>query len=489
MALVLILAALISIALFLYLKERRPKNFPPGPNGYPIVGYLPFLGPEGYADIGKIGKKYGDIFSLKMGSYWFVVLNDFDLIKTCLKDEIFTGRPNYLLRMSFYKKGITFNTGANWQAQRRFSMKVLRDFGFGKMSMISSIQDEIRELQAFLRENTEKPIDLSEVLPISILNSLWNILTNEKFSLSDPLPKKIHSVIKYGLSGQDVLGVLYFLPWLAAMIPGKTSGTDKMKEAVGTLHNVLKSSIEEHRQRFVPGSLPRDYIDAYLQQIEECDDPRSSFYDEEGVLNLIDGLTNFCVPGTDSISSSMSFALLYVSTCRNVLKKIHAEIDAVIGRDRLPDPADRANMPYMSAVVLETFRLSSIIPGDVLHSTTAETQVRGYTLPKGTIIMPNLYQVHHDEKYWGDPENFRPERFLNADGTLKKEERVIPFSIGKRVCVAESLAQVQFFLFLTGVFQHFDFLESPDHPLPGFKPKSTFSLSPHPYKLVLRERP
>lgn len=60
------------------------------------------------------------------------------------------------------------------------------------------------------------------------------------------------------------------------------------------------------------------------------------------VLNLIDGLTNFCVPGTDSISSSMSFALLYVSTCRDVLKKIHAEIDAVIGRDRLPDPADRA---------------------------------------------------------------------------------------------------------------------------------------------------
>ncbi|KAG4067785.1 hypothetical protein HA402_010471 [Bradysia odoriphaga] len=183
--------------------------------------------------------------------------------------------------------------------------------------------------------------------------------------------------------------------------------------------------------------------------------PKSNFYDEEGVLNLIDGLTNFCVPGTDSISSSMSFALLYVSTCRNVLKKIHAEFDAVIGRDRLPDPADRANMPHMSDVVNDTFRLSSIIPRDVLHSTIDETKVG----------------VHHDEKYWGDPENFRPERFLNADGTLKKEERVIPCSIGKRVCVAEGLAQVQFFLFLTGVLQRFDFMESPN-----------------PYKLILRER-
>lgn len=85
-----------------------------------------------------------------------------------------------------------------------------------------------------------------------------------------------------GLSGQDVLGILYFLPWLAALIPGRTSGTDKMKAAVGTLHSVLKSTIEDHRQRFVPGSSPRDYIDAYLQQIEECEDPKSSFYDEEG---------------------------------------------------------------------------------------------------------------------------------------------------------------------------------------------------------------
>jgi len=261
-----------------------------------------------------------------------------------------------------------------------------------------------------------------------------------------------------------------------------------MKAAVDTLHSVLKSSIEEHRQRFVPGSSPRDYIDAYLQQIEECEDPRSSFYADEGVLNLIDGLTNFCVPGTDSISSSMSFALLYVTSTPGVLKKVHAEIDSVIGRQRLPDAADRPNMPYMSAVVSETFRLSSIIPGDVLHSTTAATRIGGYDLPKGTIIMPNIYQVHHDEKYWGDPENFRPERFLNPDGTYRKDERVIPFSIGKRVCVAEGLAQVQFFLFLTGIFQHFDFTESPDHPLPGFKPKSTFSLSPYPYKLVLRER-
>lgn len=106
-------------------------------------------------------------------------------------------------------------------------------------------------------------------------NIIWRF-NEKKFSLD-------HWPIHFsGLSGQDVLSVLYFLPWLAALIPGKASGTEKMKLAVGTLHSVLKNSIEEHRQRFVPGTEPRDYIDAYLQQVEECDDPNSSFYKEEG---------------------------------------------------------------------------------------------------------------------------------------------------------------------------------------------------------------
>ena len=142
----------------------------------------------------------------------------------------------------------------------------------------------------------------------------------------------------------------------------------------------------------------------------------------------------------------------------------------------------------MSAVVNEIFRLSSILPGDVLHCTLGATKIEGYTLPQGTIILPNLYQVHHDQKYWGDPENFRPERFLNPDGTFRKDERVIPFSIGKRVCVAENLAQLEFFMFLTGILQNFHLSESPDHPLPGFKPKSTFILSPQPYKLLMKRR-
>lgn len=63
------------------------------------------LGEDSYAKIGKLGKKFGNIFSIKLGSYWYVVLNDFDTVKSALKENVFAGRPNNLLRLSFYTKG------------------------------------------------------------------------------------------------------------------------------------------------------------------------------------------------------------------------------------------------------------------------------------------------------------------------------------------------------------------------------------------------
>lgn len=145
-------------------------------------------------------------------------------------------------------------------------------------------------------------------------------------------------------------------------------------------------------------------------------------------------------------------------------------------------------MPYTEAVMYETYRISSVLPSSVLHSTLTDVNFRGFDLPKDTIILPNLYQVHHDEKYWGDPECFRPARFLNPDGSLNKDERVIAFSVGKRSCIGDFFAHNEFFLFLTGLLQHFNIKSHPDYPLPGNYVKAGLVLAPQPYKVVLEKR-
>ncbi|XP_040069866.3 steroid 17-alpha-hydroxylase/17,20 lyase, partial [Ixodes scapularis] len=86
-----------------------------------------------------------------------------------------------------------------------------------------------------------------------------------------------------------------------------------------------------------------------------------------------------------------------------------------------------------------------------------DISIDNYVIPKGTIVLPNLWAVHMNPKLWKDPEAFDPSRFLTADGSglIAKPEHLVPFSVGKRMCPAEAASNIQIFLYLTGVLQKF----------------------------------
>lgn len=108
------------------------------------------------------------------------------------------------------------------------------------------------------------------------------------------------------------------------------------------------------------------------------------------------------------------------------------EIDLIIGPNRKPSWDDKCKMPYTEAVLHEVLRFCNIVPLGIFHATSEDTAVRGYSIPKGTTVITNLYSVHFDEKYWRDPEMFYPERFLDTSGYFSKKEALVPFSLGKR---------------------------------------------------------
>ena len=139
-----------------------------------------------------------------------------------------------------------------------------------------------------------------------------------------------------------------------------------------------------------------------------------------------------------------------------------------IGKDRLPSLDDKPDLHYTNAVLFESFRYTSFVFASVPHYATSDVRLREYVIPKGAIVLISLYHVMHDPEYFKDPETFNPDRFLNENGEFVNDERVIPFGIGKRFCLGQSLAEKEFFLFFTGLMQKFKF-EPGNKPLPSYK--------------------
>ena len=146
-------------------------------------------------------------------------------------------------------------------------------------------------------------------------------------------------------------------------------------------------------------------------------------------------------------------------------------------------------MPYTEAIIAESTRMSAIVPTGVLHKAMEDVKFHGYDIPKGTMIMPNVHCIHYDPRYWDEPEEFRPERFLSADGkTLKKHDAFMPFSVGKRQCLGETLARDTIFLYFTNIFHRFSIRLAEESKDATLEPAVGFLLAPQDYIVILRER-
>lgn len=150
-------------------------------------------------------------------------------------------------------------------------------------------------------------------------------------------------------------------------------------------------------------------------------------------------------------------------------------------------------MHYTNAVLLESFRLTSFVPVSVPHYATADVKVKDYVIPKGSVVLPSLFHVMYNPRHFKDPEVFNPSRFIDANtGQFVSDDHVIPFSIGKRYCLGQSLAEKEFFLFFSGLMQKFNFEAAPGKPLPSYHvdqvPVKGILRNTPPYEVIMKER-
>ncbi|OBS75814.1 hypothetical protein A6R68_17734, partial [Neotoma lepida] len=185
----LLLAAVAFLFLADYFKNRRPKNYPPGPRRLPFVGCLPYLDiKQPHISVQKFVKKYGNVLSLEFANIPSVVVTGMPLIKEVFTqlEPHFLNRPVTCLRKHLFKNnGLIFSSGQTWKEQRRFALMTLRNFGLGKKSLEQRIQEEARHLVEAMGEEGGQPFDPHFNINNAVSNIICSITFGERFEYHD----------------------------------------------------------------------------------------------------------------------------------------------------------------------------------------------------------------------------------------------------------------------------------------------------------------
>ncbi|XP_051809807.1 cytochrome P450 2J2-like [Acanthochromis polyacanthus] len=480
----LLLFTLIFIIAADFMKFRRPAGFPPGPWGLPIVGSMFSLDHTRTHEVfTQLAGKYGDMFSIRMGNEWLVVLNRFEAVKEGLttKGDSMAHRPDIPMVQDISGgRGVLFNNGPKWREQRRFALSTLRYFGLGKKSLEPVILDEFRHCAEEFRSFNGKPFNPQFVINNAVSNVISFLVFGRRFEYSDEKFQELLGMFNEAFQIQASFWAQLFnsFPVLMRHLPGPhQTGRQIWRKVL----DFVREEVNDHKKTWDPSN-QRDFIDCYLKEIQMG--KADSTIDEE---NLVVSVWDLFLAGTETTTTTMRWAFLYMVKYPEIQEKVQAEIDRVIGQSRQPSMEDRVNLPYTDAVIHEIQRMGNIVPLGIPHSTNREVQLGGYTIPQGVKIVPNLTSVMFDKDKWKTPFTFNPGHFLNKEGKFVKPEPFIPFSVGQRRCLGENLARMELFLLFTSFMQNFTF------SMPaGVKPSVDFvfgvTLGPKNYEIFVTSR-
>ncbi|BFZ07832.1 hypothetical protein BsWGS_10871 [Bradybaena similaris] len=480
------------ILVWLWTKNRRnyPSNTPPFPSKpLPILGHFLQMGGNLRDKIKEWRKVAGDIYSLDVGGQLHILVNDFNTIK-----EIWVKHADYIVnaQVSFasellgeYDKGIITARDNNWKEQRTTSLSILRSFGMGKNLMADKIQEEVTFLVKKLASFKGQPEDVTLLLNISVSNVICSVAVGQRFEYEDPFFVRFMLLLKDALKYSRSVAILtpfkflYYLPGDLFKVKKWAKASIEINERFSKAYvNKLKHSENEDSENFVA---------AYIKEMKKLNDKGVDTHLDEA--NLVTIIRLLFLAGTETTSTTIAWCLLFMLHYPEVQEKVYREIEANVGIERTPNMSDKPKLVYLNAVIMETQRFASLVPIGILREVSATFEVRGFTFPKGSILWPVLDSVHYEKKIWGDPESFRPERFIDKNGALINREELIPFSIGRRICLGEALAKMELFLFLSAMFQRFKF-EPADKSgnLPTLKESFGATCVPQPFKLKFTER-
>ncbi|GLJ49951.1 hypothetical protein SUGI_1062160 [Cryptomeria japonica] len=442
--------AIVVMLLIFYMFSRQRRRLPPGPFPWPIVGNLLQMGELIHRSFYDISKKYGPIASLKMGSVTVIVISSPEMAKEVLKtnDLIFAGRPaTAAAKYLFYDfKDVGFTPyGPYWRQMKKLFMVEL--LNAKRIESMRSMREEavslaVRSVWEKSRHGTVA-VNLSQIIASLVSSQILRILygtTSEDQGL-DSNGEKIKELLLEASMAVGVFNIGDFIPWLDWL---DLQGVKRrMKTVNKSFDEMMTKIIEQHRQRRSsnlgnqqqqPNS--KDVIDALLDMQAADSVTITDDHIKAIVFNVFAG-------GMETTSTTMEWTMSSLIQNPHVLKKLQAEVEAIVGKERVVQESELKGMEYLVCVVNETVRLYPAVPLLIPHESTEDCTIDGYFIPKKSRAFVNSWALGRDPKVWKDPLEFKPERFMGRDIDFIKGKEyfdVVPFGAGRRACPGISMS-------------------------------------------------
>lgn len=416
-------------------------TYPPGPPALSnnIIQQYMFYRDFLKDPLGKVAgwvAEYGDVFQLQFGdSHQYMITNP-EMIREILVKQanIFVKGPDYTDEKTgmarFMGQGLVTSNGDFWKRQRRLVAPAFHT------QRISAYADTMVSyaLQIMDDWDNKAQLDVDEEMMQLTLMIVGRTLFDADASTTVDSVKQAVGIV------QKASNTATLLPsWIPTPLRIQSA------RANAVLDEIVYEFIADRR---ASGEDKGDLLSMLLLS-EDVDGNRMS--DKEAR----DEAVTLFLAGHETTANTLNWTWWLLAQYPEIEAKLHHELDTVLGGEA-PTLEDLRRLPYTDSVIKESMRLMPPV-WNIGRTATADTEVLGYTMPKGTNVSIFMYHMHRDPTIWENANEFIPERWADESINDIPKYAYLPFGGGPRVCIGNSFATMEANLLLATIAQRYQF--------------------------------
>ncbi|MBZ0297817.1 MAG: cytochrome P450 [Anaerolineae bacterium] len=427
------------------LSSKPAQRQPVGVSGFPIIGSMPEFARDPIKFITRLQNEYGDVaaFSL-MGKQSVLISNPQDIERVLLETGKHYGKfhPTYAMR-TILGNGLVTSEGDFWKRQRKLAAPAFHHQSIKRYAdqMVTYAQDMAQTWQSgAVRDIHQDMMTLTQRIIMKVLFDV-DVLDNaaEASKAFDDMMQAL---------GADMGGIEAILP---GFVP--TPVRTRMVEGVKYIDGLLLEIIEKRRAE---GSEKHDLLTMLM---EARDDEGQPMRTEQ----LLDEIRTLYLAGHETTATTLSWTWFLLSRNPEVYARLESEIEQVLD-GRAPTAEDVQQLPYCNAVIKESLRCYPVA-WITQRIALEDVEIGGYQVAKDTMIFLSPWIVHHDARWYTEPDAFIPERWLKDKAEQPARETYIPFGGGPHICLGNGLAMMEGVLLLATLLQHDHVSILPEYPV------------------------